>query len=436
MKKINLIIVLVLSVINLIAQAPDKFSYQAVIRDSDNNLVKNKNIKIQISILKGTGDDDLYFVETHTVTTNENGLVSLVVGEGTPVITRLIDWSSGVFFVKTEVDIEGGTNYTITSKSQLLSVPYALFAEEARNTIWTTNGNNIYYNKENVGIGLTNPVSKLDVNGTIGVNDNKITGVANPENGKDAANKDYVDDIIATNKDYVDSISAVNKDHVDALINQLSKAGAIAVDIDGNVYPTVRIGSQIWMAENLKTTRLNDGTAIPLVTENDLWANSTTPAYCWYDNTEVNKKTYGALYNWYVVTTNKLCPTGWHVPSRAQWTKLENFLIANGYNYDGTTSENKIGKSLASSTNWKTYSGEGTVGNSDYPGKRNATGFNGYPEGLRDYSGFNYMYSLGLWWTFNGDNIGAYGRVLTYTQINLSETIFDKNCGLSVRCLK
>ena len=88
-----------------------------------------------------------------------------------------------------------------------------------------------------------------------------------------------------------------------------------ATDIDGNVYHTVTIGTQVWMVENLKTTRYNDGSPIPLVTDSSYWSNLTTPGYCWYNNDTTNKNTYGALYNWYTVNTGKLAPqAGMYLP--------------------------------------------------------------------------------------------------------------------------
>jgi hypothetical protein len=100
-------------------------------------------------------------------------------------------------------------------------------------------------------------------------------------------------------------------------------------DADDNNYPVVQLGTQIWMAENLKTTTYNDKNGIPLETDNLVWESMTSPGYCWYDN---NKATYGekygALYNWYAVETGKLCPAGWHVPSDEEWTILSDFLSA------------------------------------------------------------------------------------------------------------
>jgi hypothetical protein len=98
----------------------------------------------------------------------------------------------------------------------------------------------------------------------------------------------------------------------------------------------VTIGTQVWIVENLKTTKYNDGRAVPLVNDNTAWSALTTPAYCWYNNDETaNKNKYGALYNWFAVNTNKLCPTGWHVPTDVEWATLT--PISGGYRYvDGT----------------------------------------------------------------------------------------------------
>lgn len=98
-------------------------------------------------------------------------------------------------------------------------------------------------------------------------------------------------------------------------------------DIDGNTYRTIKIGTQIWMAENLKTTRLNDGTDIPLITAVDSWGNQTAPGYCWYNNDAASfQDSYGALYNGYTVNTSKICPDGWHVPEKEEWQVLSMFL--------------------------------------------------------------------------------------------------------------
>jgi len=107
---------------------------------------------------------------------------------------------------------------------------------------------------------------------------------------------------------------------------ECEKESGLPVDGDGNVYDTVVIGTQVWLKENLKTTRYNNGVQIPLVTDNDKWASMTSAAFCWYNNNPVCKENYGALYNWYVVNTGLLCPVGWHVPTKEEWETLINYV--------------------------------------------------------------------------------------------------------------
>ena len=104
------------------------------------------------------------------------------------------------------------------------------------------------------------------------------------------------------------------------------KRDMTVTDIDGNRYKTVVIGEQEWMAENLKTTKFNDGADIPNVTDMTDWVRIPASAYSWYNNDITNKETYGALYNWYTVNAGYLCPDGWRVPADADWTILTNFL--------------------------------------------------------------------------------------------------------------
>jgi uncharacterized protein (TIGR02145 family) len=106
-----------------------------------------------------------------------------------------------------------------------------------------------------------------------------------------------------------------------------------------------------WMAGNLKTTSYSDGTPIPNITDNDSWAILTTGAYCNYDNLESNAAIYGRLYNWYAINTGKLAPEGWHVATDDEWNILENFLLSNGYNYDGTKDEDDMPNRICAKTN-------------------------------------------------------------------------------------
>ena len=102
---------------------------------------------------------------------------------------------------------------------------------------------------------------------------------------------------------------------------------SMITDVDGNSYHTVKIGTQTWMVENLKTTKFNDGSPIPLIRDSSTWKASLTPGYCFYKNDSAkNKSTYGALYNWNAVNTGRLAPKGWHVPTDAEWTVLINYV--------------------------------------------------------------------------------------------------------------
>jgi uncharacterized protein (TIGR02145 family) len=192
-------------------------------------------------------------------------------------------------------------------------------------------------------------------------------------------------------------------------------------DIDVNSYITVKIGTQWWIAENLKTTKYNDGTAIPLVTDGAAWSNLNTDAYCWYNNDVSNKTPYGALYNWYAVNTGKLCPKGWHVPSDTEWTTLTTFLggeeIAGG-------KLKEIG-----TTHWSEPNG----------GATNESGFTALPGGLRDYGGSFYNIGLeGRSWLPNEDGpMDAFLRNISYYSPQLGWGYSqDKRCGYSIRCIK
>jgi uncharacterized protein (TIGR02145 family) len=212
------------------------------------------------------------------------------------------------------------------------------------------------------------------------------------------------------------------------------------IDIDGNVYTTVTLGTQVWMAENLKVTKYRNGDAIPNLTDGTQWYNITTGAYGNYDNNATNGNTYGRLYNWHAVGTGNLCPTGWHVPTDVEWAKFRDYLIANGYNYDGSTGGNNIGKALASATGWTFSSIPGNVGNTDYPEKRNATGFTALPAGTRFQDGhYNDIGDVTAWWldTETYDGTCAWITFLwCEAGSNMDANNELKRFGHSVRCLK
>jgi uncharacterized protein (TIGR02145 family)/uncharacterized repeat protein (TIGR02059 family) len=197
-------------------------------------------------------------------------------------------------------------------------------------------------------------------------------------------------------------------------------------DNDANVYTAVTIGTQVWMIENLKTTKYNDGTSINNVTDSTAWAALTTPAYCWYNNDAATyKATYGALYNWYAVNTGKLCPAGWHVPSDAEWTILTDYL--GGESVAG-------GKMKESGTaHWWDPNISAT----------NESGFTGLPGGYRwkvFYTGLidNNISVEGLWWssTLYTDPAYSWMRGLGHLNSSIYRNGQGLQSGLSVRCVK
>jgi uncharacterized protein (TIGR02145 family) len=211
-------------------------------------------------------------------------------------------------------------------------------------------------------------------------------------------------------------------------------------DIDGNVYNTVTIGTQVWIAENLKTTKYNDGSLIPNVSDVTSWDSYTSGAYCDYENTPANSTTYGRLYNWSAVAptnSENVCPTGWHVPDGTEWDTMEEYLIVNGYNYDGSTSGNKLAKSLTSLTYWSPSFLTGAPGNTDYPTYRNKSGFTALPGGRRGGSGVPSLFSgienVAYFWT-----LGSMIPTLTSggTSTSYWPSGYFKKPGFSVRCLK
>lgn len=207
-------------------------------------------------------------------------------------------------------------------------------------------------------------------------------------------------------------------------------------DIEGNVYHTVTIGTQIWMIENLKTTKFNDGTSIPVIIEDSVWSALSTPGYCFFDNDISNKSKYGILYNWFAVNTGKLAPHGWHIPTDVDWTILENYLITNGYNYDGSTMDNKIAKSLASTKGWETHSLPGAIGNKLR--KNNSSGFTALPGGYRNRIGtFYYAGGVGCWWSSTSLTPNtAWIRWMNYFYSYMLSEYGNKKDGNSVRCVR
>ena len=371
MKRIITLLSSVLLTVKLWAQAPQSFSYQAVVRGTNNTLITNKSVGMRISLLQGSDTGNTVYVETQTPTANTNGLVSIAIGNGTVVsgMFSSIDWSKGPYFIKTETDPTGGANYSLTTVSQLLSVPYALYS-----------GNGIQ------------SVSKIG------------------------------DTLFLANGKFfiIPNISA-------AQTKPTSGYGSTIKDIEGNSYKTVYIGNQEWMAENLRVSKYNDGTAIPNVIDNSQWTTLTSGAYAYYNNDSINNAIYGKLYNWFVVSptangNKNVCPTGWHAPSNDDWNVLTNYL-------GGDTIAGGKMKEVGTA-HWETPNSLGT----------NSSLFTALPSGDRYYLTGNFD-NLGLncyWWcTTEFDQKNAWVHSLGYNFYSIhSGGNSNKNYGLSIRCIK
>lgn len=200
-------------------------------------------------------------------------------------------------------------------------------------------------------------------------------------------------------------------------------------DGDGNNYPVVQIGTQLWMGENLKTTKYLSGESIPNVTDSIEWSNLTTGAYSNYNNDAAIGDKYGKLYNWYAITDKRnIAPTGWHVATDSEWTALENYVDT----YMSTFSSQA--KALAANTSWPSSINADAVGN-DLT-KNNISGFTALPGGVHDYDGAFYRVSIdGFWWVYTEDI--ARGRVIFSSSTTVYRNIDGiKECGFSVRCVK
>ena len=194
----------------------------------------------------------------------------------------------------------------------------------------------------------------------------------------------------------------------------------VSPSMDGYTYGVVQIGDQCWFAENLRTTVYADDSSIPEVTGSSAWSGLSTGARCDYNNDASNVAAYGRLYNWYAVTNAAgLCPNGWHVPTDGEWTALEDYITAQGFN--GTE-----GTALKSTSGWNS-GGNGTdnFGFSALPG-----GFRRYDSGYFDFAG-----DVGYWWSSSPSGGNAWFRTWTAT-IQASTGTTTIHDGFSVRCLR
>ncbi|MEQ9377585.1 MAG: FISUMP domain-containing protein [Imperialibacter sp.] len=449
-------------------QAPENFSYQAVVRNSSNQIITNSQVGVRMKILQGTATGTVVYTETHTVSTDANGLISLKVGGGSSSDDfSAINWQVGPFFLERAIDPGGGATYSMSGVDQLLSVPYALHSKAAKN-IPLTDGKLFIGNTSGKGAEVTLSGDATITNagylsisdGAIGSNevvDNSLTAddlapgsvttdeIADGTVGNIDLNKaaiplsgfgpatsavDLGGKTFTNVKDPVSTQDAATKAYVDALElrlmqleNELISAGSyILTDFEGNKYSVVEIGSQAWMAENLRSTKYNDGSDITLITEDADWGTYDNPGYCWYDNNEgTNGDPYGALYNWYAVASEKLCPTGWHIPTDLEFSILEESL--GGLDVAGGKLKEQ------GTTNWS----------SPNTGATNSSGFGYTPGGLRVGSGAFQNIGIAGSLHSNTESLHISGNWAWGMDTNSDDLVRsngNKRLGRNVRCLK
>ncbi len=473
---------------SLVAQSPQGIPYQAVMRHADGSILASSAVSLTFMIHDGTANGTVVYQESHALTSNTQGLVSCVVGNG--VVSQgnfsSINWGGGDKFL--HVMMGSDASLLDLGTQQMLSVPYALHSSSADNATTASNGfssvsqsgDTLYMANGTFiivpGISAANfPPAVLgctdnaacNYNGAATENDNSclylnttcndnnantmndvinancqcagvlmVSGCTNPQacNYNAAANVDNGSCLIqgtACNDNNANTTNdVINGSCVcagTAVGNGTFIPGNGATDIDGNTYTSIIINGQEWMQQNLAVTKYRNGDPIPTGLSNTTWQNTTNGAYAIYNNDAANNTLYGKLYNWYAVNdTRGLCPSGWHVPSDGEWSTLINYLdpSANG----GDTWPNVAGGKLKSTTGW----------NSPNEGATNESGFTGLPGGYRYTNGpYTNIGTNGYWWSSTEYDSNLAGtRTLYYVNSVVLRDYDTKPSGFSVRCVR
>jgi uncharacterized protein (TIGR02145 family) len=374
---------------SLLAQSPQGIPYQAVIRNADGSVMANSAVSLTFMIHDGTADGVVVYQESHSLTSNAQGLVSCVVGNG--VVSEgnfaQINWGSGAKFLHVMM---GSTDL---GTQQMLSVPYALYADRVGVRVSAT-GDTLTVGGHNVivpGISAANPTNNIP---TSGLGAQVLPGNATCAN-------EY--------------------------INVVGCNGQTSLTYDGRTYDLVEIGGQCWFADNLATDQYRNGDLIPTGLD-----NASIGAYAIYNNDPANDATYGKLYNWYTTVDSRgLCPTGWHVPTDCEWMYLEGSLGMSVTDQEivGIRGTNEGGAMKAT-----------IIWSSPNSGATNSSGFTALPGGYRDYDGsYATISDAGTWWSSSESGLtSAWYRYLVYDFSDLIRftSYLNKENSFSVRCVR
>jgi uncharacterized protein (TIGR02145 family) len=411
MKKLFTLLALVITTV-IFAQAPQGFNYQATVRNSAGALIVNQTVNFKFNIMLNSATSLPVFSETHMAPTDDLGQVNLVIGTGTATVGTFstINWGTGNYYLG--IELNTGSGYVAMGTTQLLSVPYALYANSAGNAQVVT----------------PNLASVLAENN--GANNLQIKNLADPTDAQDAVTKSFSEVQISQ----LQSIDAQLQSQISALQAQITALQNANV----TPLPNVTIGTQVWSSTNLDVTTYRDGTPIPQVTDPTAWAALTTGAWCYYNNDPANGAVYGKLYNWYAVAgihdaaslnnpslRKQFAPQGWHIPSDAEWTILTDFL--GGESVAGGKMKS-TGTIQAGTGLWESPNAAAT----------NESGFTGLPAGYRFNNGSFYnIGSFGVWWSSSeNDTAYAWSRQLEDNNGDAYRFNGNKRNGWSVRCIK
>ena len=475
----RILMVLMLWGFGLLAQVPQQLGYQAVVRDSQNQLISQANVGILVSIIHGSPSGSVAFAESHSVQTNVNGLFTIAIGNGTAVSGSFenINWQNGPLYIKTDIDPNGGTQYTLSSTQVFQSVPYALFASNGLQNgdssgemlyydgskwksfaagneqyilsvcnglpIWTHSG--VCPGEETRPEVLTASVQEVMVSSAL------ASGLVLNDGGKPILERGFCWSTepnpstsqnklsmgtgkglfsiklngLSSNQTYYVRAYAQNTLGVSygqqlVFVTQASPrdCNPTVTDIDGNSYPVVKIGDICWMGSNLKVKHFNNGDNIQAASQSE-WTALSNPFHTAYNNSLQNENLYGLLYNAFAANDARgICPIGWTLPEQTHWQTLMTNLSINTLTG---------GSALKSSTGWEVGTQAG----------KNTSGLGILGSGIRgaDAVYLDLNQKSGLW--IRGQNSNQYSAIfLHYNQNRIEFASQPSNMGLSIRCVK
>jgi uncharacterized protein (TIGR02145 family) len=404
-KKILFSVLMCFSYSVFFSQNETGIPYQGILRDNSGAELSNTSATVQAIIRINSANGQIIFSESHNVTTDEFGYFQMTIGTGTVNSSfpnyNQIDWTVNLKFLQIQVNL--GTGFIDLGTTQLLSVPYALFADDCNcdmsispigDTLFTGGGGFLIV----PGISNANPEF-----GGLGL-------VVLPGNNLCAAQE----------------------------ISVTTCGGDSTFIYNDYTYNLVEIDNQCWFQDNLRSTLLNDGTSISNITVNSAWSSSLLPAYCKYDNSDLNANVYGYLYNYYAVETGKLCPAGWHVPTDCEWMYLEQYLgLTTAAQQLSTWRGTDEGAKLKSTNLWFPVFDAAVTPNNDM------YGFKALPSGFRTYStlpssgSFASLRGYTYFWTSSAPSTTtAFYRGLFYNYDTILRFAGNKATGASVRCIR